>query len=87
VVTGMGPEQGEKMTTEIEESRQQALVSLLKTASEQGVDVTELVRATEQHVSKHTAEPYSAQITKQIRIAHALAAGAIAGAPASNPSA
>ena len=72
------------MSTEIEESRQQAIVALLKTASNQGIDVTELVRATERYVSKDIDDPYSSRIKNQIRIAHVLATGAVAATPASD---
>lgn len=66
------------MSIEIDESRQQALIALLKTAGAEGIDVTELVRATERYLLKDTAEPYTSQITKQIRIAHAMAGGTAA---------
>ncbi|WP_296255572.1 MULTISPECIES: hypothetical protein [unclassified Pseudomonas] len=75
------------MATEIEETRQQALISLLKTASEQGIDVTELVRATERQISKNIDEPHGFQIIKQIRVAHAYAAGKTTARPASDWSA
>lgn len=63
------------MSNEIDDSRQQALIALLKSASAEGIDVSELVRTTERSLSRDTAEPHTSRITKQLRIAHAMAAG------------
>lgn len=70
------------MSTDLEDSRQQALIFLMKAAVDQGIDLTSLVEATEESIAKHTAEPHSNQITKQIRIAQVMAQGVLTQHPA-----
>lgn len=70
------------MSVELEESRQQALIALMRAASRSGVDLLALVSRAEEDVASHTAEPYRGLITKQIRIAHAMTAGVLSSPPA-----
>jgi len=70
------------MSTDREHSRQQALVSLIRAASKNNVDVDKLLELAEQDVSETSGGPYSAAIKKEIHIAHALAAGSLSKTPA-----
>jgi len=65
------------MSTEQADSLQQALIFLMRAASKNGVNLTALVKSTEDAISEDTSEPYRSRITKQIRIAHAMAAGSL----------
>lgn len=65
------------MSTEQADSLQQALIFLMRAASKNGINLTALVKSTEDAISEDTSEPYRSRITKQIRIAHAMAAASL----------
>ena len=70
------------MATDREESRLQALIAIIRVASKNNIDVDKLLESAEQDVAETSEEPYSSAIKKQIRIAHALAAGSLSKTPA-----